>query len=102
MKKDNFLHDQRFQLLYLALLTSRKVKPLSRWEKSLGYREKQTLKKFDLVLEPVTRFCDNGKKIDEFVFSTSSRYLSAYNKIASAACLTCQSEKRISVSMVSR
>jgi len=78
MKKDNFLHDQRFQLLYLALLTSRKVKPLSRWEKSLGYREKQTLKKFDLVLEPVTRFCDNGKKIDEFVFSTSSRYLSVY------------------------
>jgi len=56
MKKEKFLHDQRFQLLYLALLTSRKVKPLSRWEKPFGYREKHLLEKFDLVAEPVTRF----------------------------------------------
>jgi len=80
MKKENFLHDQRFQLLYLALLTNRKVKPLSRWEKPLGYQEKKTLKKFDLVLEPVTRFCDNGDKIEELIFSTSSRYLTAYTR----------------------
>jgi len=80
MKKEKFLHDQRFQLLYLALLTSRKVKPLSRWEKPIGYREKHLLEKFDLVAEPVTRFCENGKKIEEFIFSRSSRYLATYTR----------------------
>ncbi|MDP8226048.1 MAG: hypothetical protein P9L89_00175, partial [Candidatus Celaenobacter polaris] len=69
MKKDSFLHDQQFQLLYLALLTSHKVKPLSRWEKPISYKEKHTLKKFDLVVEPVTRYCENGEKIEEIIFS---------------------------------
>jgi len=78
MKKDSFLHDRNFQLLYLALLTSHKAKPLSRWERSIGYKEKHLLEKFDLVAEPVTRFCENGKKIEEFIFSRSSRYLAIY------------------------
>ena len=80
MKKDNFLHDRHFQLLYLALLTSHKVKPLSRWEKPIGYKEKHLLKKFDLAVEPVTRYCENGEKIEEVIFSKSSRYLAAYTR----------------------
>jgi len=80
MKKENKLHDQRFQLLYLALLTTRRVKPLSRWEKPVGYKECETLKKFDLVVETVTRYCDNGEKIEELIFSKSSRYLTAYTR----------------------
>ncbi|HEX37731.1 MAG TPA: hypothetical protein ENG70_02590 [Candidatus Cloacimonetes bacterium] len=74
------INDDSFQLLYLALLTSGKVKPLSRWEKGLDHQKKKMLQRFDLSIEPVTRICANGKKLHEFVFSKSARYSGSYRE----------------------
>ncbi|MBN2018530.1 MAG: hypothetical protein JW794_10440 [Candidatus Cloacimonetes bacterium] len=78
MKKDDFLHDRLFQILFLALLTHRKVKPLSRWEKPLSSQENDVLKKFDLKTESVARYCENGDRIREFIFSRNSNRIHAY------------------------
>ena len=69
-----------FELFYLTELTRRKVKPLSRWEKSLDVSVIEWLKKQSLIVESIPRYTLLGRKIHETVFSASSRYVDYYRK----------------------
>jgi hypothetical protein len=69
-----------FELFYLAELTRRKIKPLSRWEKSLDSSLIEWLKKQDLIVESIPRYTLRGRKIYEIIFSTYSGYIDYYQK----------------------
>ncbi|MEA3475241.1 MAG: T9SS type A sorting domain-containing protein [Candidatus Cloacimonadota bacterium] len=76
----NSLTKLDFQLAYLAMLTKKQIKPLSRWEKRTSSKEVRILKKHDLKVETVQRKLLNGKHTSETIFSTKSRYIDIYLK----------------------
>jgi len=67
-----------FDLLYLALLTKRQVKPLSRWEKKFGPGEIKALKSLGLKSRSIERRLESGRRIEELVFSKSDEPIEAY------------------------
>lgn len=67
-----------FDLLYLALLTKRQVKPLSRWEKKFGPSEIKALKSLGLKSRSIERRLESGRRIEELVFSKSDEPIEAY------------------------
>ncbi|RQW02504.1 MAG: hypothetical protein EH225_08370, partial [Calditrichaeota bacterium] len=67
-----------FELFYLAELTRRRLKPLSRWEKPLNNSQKKWLQQQDLHVETIPRLTLNKTRIYETVFSSSSRYTDLY------------------------
>ena len=66
------------QLAYLAVLTRRGLKPLSRWEKPLRETEAGCLRELGLVVAPVARTVKIGKTISESIFSRTEGYVQIY------------------------
>ena len=64
-----------FDLGYLALLTKRGVKLLSRWEAGVTARKIRALRYLGLKTEVVERRLLNCGTTDELIFSNSSNYL---------------------------
>ena len=69
-----------FELAYLALLTHKGLKPLSRWEKPLEDKELQLLQEMDLLTKRILRTIKSGNKIYENIFSRSPAYIDLYAK----------------------
>ncbi len=67
-----------FDLSYLALLTKRGVKPLSRWEEGISHKKVRALQYLGLKTGVVERKLLNGSTTDELIFSKSSNYLDFY------------------------
>ena len=67
------------QLAYLALLTARGIKPLSRWEKPLSADILSIINgAFDLLTAQTIRTAKNGNEVREHLFSRSQPYLDLY------------------------
>jgi len=58
-----------FELAYLAMLTRRGVKRLSRWERSLSPEHTDLIRSMGLHVRPVTRRTLFGRKVSETVFA---------------------------------
>ena len=69
-----------FDIGYLALLTARDVKPLSRWESKFSHGQVKALRHLGLKTNTVERKLANGGAITELIFSTSCRYLDFYTR----------------------
>ncbi|MCK4597211.1 hypothetical protein KAU04_04195, partial [bacterium] len=69
-----------FDIGYLAMLTKRDVKPLSRWESEFSRGQLKALHHLGLVTNTVERKLLNGDTITELIFSKSSRYLDLYSR----------------------
>ncbi len=67
-----------FELAYLALLTSYRIKPLSRWESPLGPREIDVLSGLGLEVAEIDRYTLLGRRLPHIAFSKSARYLDNY------------------------
>ncbi|MHC4572873.1 MAG: hypothetical protein ACYS76_01865 [Planctomycetota bacterium] len=72
------LRDVDFELAYLALLTLRGLKPLSRWEKALDDRALKFLNRMGLLTEQIRRSVKTGAEVTETVFSVSGGYIRIY------------------------
>jgi hypothetical protein len=75
---DTRLRNMEFDLLYLALLTKRKVKPLSRWESRVGPIEMQALKSIRLKVISIKRYLESGQIFEELIFSESEELMDIY------------------------
>ena len=69
-----------FELAYLALLTRKGLKPLSRWEKPLDDHELGLLKQIGLLTKQIRRTVKTGKVVVETIFSVSLGYIQLYEK----------------------
>jgi hypothetical protein len=69
-----------FDIGYLALLTKREVKPLSRWENGFSRRQVKALHHLGLKTDTAERKLANGRTFTELIFSTSSHYLDFYTR----------------------
>lgn len=69
-----------FDIGYLALLTQKDVKPLSRWESEFSRGQIKALHHLGLKTDTVDRKLANGGAITELIFSQSSRYLDFYTR----------------------
>ena len=69
-----------FELSFLALLTSKGLKPLSRWEKPLADNELVSLQQIGLLAKKITRTVKTGKEVFETVFSLSPAYIKLYQQ----------------------
>ena len=67
-----------FDLAYLALLTQRGIKPLSRWEAPGDPHSEELLSALGLRHRRIDRMARNGKEVAELVFSTSRRLIDEY------------------------
>ena len=75
---DPRLRNMEFDLLYLALLTKKEVKPLSRWERRLGPVEIEALKSMGLKIKPIKRYLESGQVFEELIFSGNEEWLDVY------------------------
>lgn len=66
------------ELAYLAFLTVRGVKPLSRWEKPLDDNGVGLLEQMGLIVRPVRRTVKTGAEVTETIFSISDGYILVY------------------------
>lgn len=69
-----------FEFYYLAELTRRRIKPLSRFEKKLPGSAYRWLKHHGLSVETTTRKTLSGREVVETIFSTSAHSLNLYQK----------------------
>lgn len=69
-----------FELAYLALLTHKGLKPLSRWEKPLEDKELKLLEEMNLLTKRITRIVNSGREVQEIIFSRSRAYIDLYAK----------------------
>jgi hypothetical protein len=69
-----------FELAYLALLTSYRIKPLSRWEKPLSPETIEILDSLGLEVAGIDRHALFGRRLPRTVFSAHPRYVGAYRK----------------------
>jgi hypothetical protein len=72
------LKDIDAQLAYLALLTQRQIKPLSRWEKPLEPKQIALLENMRLRTARVKRTVETAQEITETIFSTSQDLIELY------------------------
>lgn len=68
-----------FELAYLALLTAKGIKPMSRWEKEVQDLALQALERLNLECSRVERKVQAGKRIRELIFSLDSSLLKKYS-----------------------
>ena len=80
MHRHGLLGTLPFELVYLALLTRSRVKPLSRWEVGLTSAQIDALEAYGLEVLPIERSTLLGKRLPRVVFSTSRRRLDVYKK----------------------
>lgn len=71
---------REFEFHYLTELTARGIKPLSRWEGPLTEQSRALIRARGLVVESVARRTETGKRVEETVFSASSRYTGLYSR----------------------
>jgi hypothetical protein len=69
-----------FELAYLAALTHKGLKPLSRWEKPLIEDELELLQRTGLLAKQVRRTVKTGKEIIETIFSRAPVYIQLYEQ----------------------
>ena len=67
-----------FELAYLAALTTAGLKPMSRWEKSLGDAERQLLSRLGLHVRQVRRTVRRASAFNETIFAVTPGYLDIY------------------------
>ncbi len=67
-----------FDLLYLALLTKKEIKPLSRWERKLGPIEIEALKSMGLKTRPIKRYLESGRIFEELILSGNEELIDIY------------------------
>jgi hypothetical protein len=65
-------------LAFLVLLTLKRIKPLSRWEKRLERGHIDSIEELGLAVRVVTRKVKTGKLVKEIVFSKSEDLLNSY------------------------
>ncbi|MCF7741169.1 MAG: hypothetical protein K9N00_05180, partial [Candidatus Marinimicrobia bacterium] len=66
------------EFIYLAHLTEKKVKPLSRWEMDFYSQNIESLHNLGLKTQVVNRYLQNGSKTKELIFSRNNKYLKIY------------------------
>jgi hypothetical protein len=76
-----FLNHLEFDLAYLALLTRRGLKPLSRWEAAWDAATEETLTDLGLLHRRIARTAQNGRQVDELIFSRTQGSLDAYARL---------------------
>ena len=69
-----------FELAYLALLTSYRIKPLSRWESELDPQKIDALDRLGLEVAEIERYTLFGRRLPQVVFSTRPRHINAYKR----------------------
>jgi hypothetical protein len=69
-----------FELAYLALLTSYRIKRLSRWEKPILPETIEILDSLGLEVTGIDRYTLFGRRLPRTVFSTRPLYVNAYRK----------------------
>ncbi len=69
-----------FQLAYLILLTRQGLKPLSRWEGSLGEDGREIILSEGLAVETVVRRTRIGRRLHETVFARHPGYTALYKR----------------------
>ncbi|MHC4740562.1 MAG: hypothetical protein ACYS8Z_01545 [Planctomycetota bacterium] len=74
------LKEVDWELAYLAALTARGVKPLSRWEKPLDDDVPGQLGQLGLLTERIRRTVKTGKEIIETVFSRVTGHIDMYKR----------------------
>lgn len=74
----NVLNQLDFDLVYLAMLTQERIKPLSRWEASWDPRTEALLEEMGLLHHRIRRRARNGRRVEELVFSRSARLIQDY------------------------
>jgi hypothetical protein len=67
-----------FELAYLALLTRRGLKPLSRWEKPVDEHVLTLLQQIGLLTKQIRRTVKTGAEVTETFFSLSPGYVQLY------------------------
>jgi hypothetical protein len=78
MRHENDVRGLKFELAYLALLTQRGIKPLSRWEGAWEEATLTTLRALGLRTRVVRRLTQGGGEIAELLFSPSEQCLELY------------------------
>ncbi|UCF06477.1 MAG: T9SS type A sorting domain-containing protein [bacterium] len=79
MNRPDSLDRLPFELAYLALLTTEKLKPLSRWESSLEQEQIDVLRGCGLDVMTIDRSTMLRRLVPRVIFSTSRRLLEAYH-----------------------
>ena len=69
-----------FELAYLAALTHKGLKPLSRWEKKLSKKNLELLQQTGLLMKQVQRTVKTGKEVTETIFSRAPVYVQLYEQ----------------------
>ena len=69
-----------FELAYLAALTCKGLKPLSRWEKKLSKNNLELLQRTGLLTSQIRRTVKTGKEIVETIFSRAPVYIQLYEQ----------------------
>ena len=69
-----------FELAYLALLTCKGLKPLSRWEKPLADGGLELLQRMGLLTKQIRRTVKTGKEVIETIFSRLPAYIKLYEQ----------------------
>jgi len=72
--------NKNFEFYYLAELTRRKIKPLSRWENELPENICRWLKHHGFSVEKIPRKTLSGTDVVETIFSTSTNYIDFYQR----------------------
>jgi hypothetical protein len=78
MKREDGMRGMEFELAYLALLTQRGLKPLSRWEGPWDAPAREMLRALGLRTRVVRRATRHGGEVSELLFSPSERCLDLY------------------------
>jgi hypothetical protein len=69
-----------FELAYLAVLTFKGLKPLSRWEKTLAEDDLELLRQLGLLTKQIDRTVRTGRQVTETIFSRASIYMQLYEQ----------------------
>jgi hypothetical protein len=70
-----------FELAYLAVLTCKGLKPLSRWEQNLTDDDLVLLQRIGLLTRQVRRSVRAGKKVIDTIFSRAPVYIQLYEQV---------------------
>lgn len=74
------IHTSEQELYYLVELTKQRVKPLSRWEKSLDEEVRRWIRRQGLIVDVIPRKTLLRRPIYETIFSASSHYVDYYHR----------------------
>jgi hypothetical protein len=69
-----------FELAYLAVLTCKGLKPLSRCEKKLAEEDLELLRQLGLLTKQIERTVKTGRQVIETIFSRASIYMQLYEQ----------------------